>query len=249
MSATLISDRYQLGDRLGPAPGTAPGGGITPRAANPATLRVTGAPAARRNPADTAHDPPTGEMTVKLTDFGIARAAEQTRLTQVGSVVGTAAYLAPEQARGDEATSASDVYALGVVIYQLLTGRLPWEGSTLAELAVRRESERPLAPSSYDPDVPETLSAAVLRSLEGDPAARYLTARQLSVALRAGLTGEEPPPAGAEAPTRALPGGTTEATRRLPATASPAPTLRRAPAPPPPARPPASRPPQREPRR
>jgi serine/threonine-protein kinase len=187
-------------------------------------------------------------MTVKLTDFGIARAAEQTRLTQVGSVVGTAAYLAPEQTRGEEATPASDVYALGVVIYQLLTGRLPWEGSTLAELAIRRENERPLAPSSYDAAIPETLSAAVLRSLEGDPAARYLTARQLSVALRAGFAGEEPPPAGAEAPTRALPGGTTEATRRLPAE-PPASTARRAPAPPPPARPPASRAPQRGPRR
>ena len=126
-------------------------------------------------------------MTVKLTDFGIARAAEQTRLTQVGSVVGTAAYLAPEQARGEEATPASDVYALGVVIYQLLTGRLPWEGTTLAELAIRRENERPLPPDSYDSAVPETLSTAVLRSLEGDPALRYSTARQLSAALRAGL--------------------------------------------------------------
>src|ERR671937_2435870 len=187
--------------------------GIIPRDVKPGNLMVIGGPAARRN-SQRANNPPTGEMTVKLTDFGIARAAEQTRLTQVGSVVGTAAYLAPEQARGDEATSASDVYALGVVIYQLLTGRLPWEGSTLAELAVRRESERPLAPSSYDPALPETPSAAVLRSLEGDPAARYLTARQLSVALRAGLAGEEPPPAGAEAPTRALPGAATTATRR-----------------------------------
>ncbi len=95
-------------------------------------------------------------------------------------MVGTAAYLAPEQARGEEATPAADVYALGVVIYQLLTGRLPWEGSTLAELAIRRENERPLPPTSYDPDVPETLSRAVLRSLEGDVGARYSSARELS---------------------------------------------------------------------
>ena len=148
------------------------------------------------------HDPPTGEMTVKLTDFGIARAAEQTRLTQVGSVVGTAAYLAPEQARGEEASPAADVYALGVVIYQLLTGRLPWEGSTLAELAIRRENEQPLSPSSYDPNVPEELSTAVLRALEGDSANRYTTARDFSSAMRSGLAGIEPPVPASEAPTR-----------------------------------------------
>ncbi len=119
-------------------------------------------------------------MTVKLTDFGIARAAEQTRLTQVGSVVGTAAYLSPELARGAEPTPGADVYALGVVIYQLLTARLPWEGTTLAELATRRENEAPLSPSTYDPDVPETLSEAVLRALAADPAERYTTARELS---------------------------------------------------------------------
>jgi serine/threonine-protein kinase len=175
-------------------------------------------------------------MDVKLTDFGIARAAEQTRLTQVGSVVGTAAYLAPEQARGEEATPASDVYALGVVIYQLLTGRLPWEGTTLAELAIRRESERPLPPGSYDPAVPPTLSTAVLRSLESDPALRYSTARQLAVALRAGLGGREPPEPESEAPTRALAGETTEATRRLAPSEPVAPVARQAPAPPRPAR-------------
>ena len=150
---------------------------------------VIGGPAGRRRRDSSAHEPPTGEMTVKLTDFGIARATAQTRLTQVGSVVGTAAYLAPEQARGEEATPAADVYALGVVLYQLLTGRLPWEGSTLAELAIRRENERPLPPTSYDPDVPETLSQAVLRSLEGEAAARYSSARDLSRALEAGLRG------------------------------------------------------------
>jgi serine/threonine-protein kinase len=155
-------------------------------------------------------------MTVKLTDFGIARASAQTRLTQVGSVVGTAAYLAPEQARGEEATPAADVYALGVVLYQLLTGRLPWEGSTLAELAIRRENERPLPPTSYDPDVPETLSQAVLRSLEGDAGARYSSARELSKALQAGLAGHEPPAPSDEMPTNMMsPESRTEATRRM----------------------------------
>jgi serine/threonine-protein kinase len=226
--AQLLQSRGSLGPELAVEIGTqacagleyAHRQGIIHRDVKPGNLMVIGGPAGRRTAAATTHDPPTGEMTVKLTDFGIARAAEQTRLTQVGSVVGTAAYLAPEQSRGEEATPASDVYALGVVIYQLLTGRLPWEGSTLAELAIRRESERPLGPSSYDPAVPETLSSAVLRSLEGDPEARYLTARQLSVALRTGLAGEPP-----------------------------APTARRAPAPPAPARPRVSRPPQTRPRR
>src|SRR4051812_37262984 len=202
--------------------------GIIHRDVKPGNLMVIGGPAGRRGTPPT--DAPTEDMTVKLTDFGIARAAEQTRLTQVGSVVGTAAYLAPEQARGEEAKPAADVYALGVVIYQLLTGRLPWEGTTLAELAIRRENERPLPPSSYDSEVPGTLSTAVLRALESDPALRYTTARELASALRAGLAGTEPPPADSEAATRAMTGPPTDATRRMPAGPTTAPT-RPAPAP------------------
>jgi eukaryotic-like serine/threonine-protein kinase len=208
--------------------------GIIHRDVKPGNLMVIGGPAGRRGAPPT--DAPTEDMTVKLTDFGIARAAEQTRLTQVGSVVGTAAYLAPEQARGEEATPAADVYALGVVIYQLLTGRLPWEGTSLAELAIRRENERPLPPSSYDSEVPETLSTAVLRALESDPAHRYTTARELSSALRTGMTGTEPPLADTEAATHAMTGPPTDATRRMPTEPTTAPT-RRAPAPRPAPRP------------
>jgi serine/threonine-protein kinase len=155
--------------------------GIIHRDVKPGNLMVIGGPAG---------GPP--EMTVKLADFGIARAAEQTRLTQVGSVVGTAAYLSPEQSRGEEAVPGSDVYSLAVVVYQMLTGRLPYEGNSLAELAIRRENERPLPPTSYEPKIPEALSAAVLKGLENEQENRYPDAMALAAALRAGLSGIAP---------------------------------------------------------
>jgi len=209
--------------------------GIIHRDVKPGNLMIVGGPVGG------------GEMTVKLTDFGIARAIEQTRITQVGSVVGTAAYLAPEQVRGEEATPATDVYALGVVLYQFLTGRLPYEGSSLAELAVRQQNETPLSPTTYDDAVPETLGAAVLRALEGDPARRYASAGELANGLRLGLEGEDVtlPLAEGTAPTRVL-GGETAATRHLegatgqtayrpPPSQTRRPVRRPAPPPPPPA--------------
>jgi len=153
--------------------------GIIHRDVKPGNLMVTGGPVGG------------GPMTCKLTDFGIARAAEQTRITQVGSVVGTAAYLAPEQVRGEEASPATDVYALGVVLYQFLTGRLPYEGSSLAELAIRQQNEKPLSPRTYNSDVPESVSAAVMVALEGDKARRFTTAAALSDGLQRGLRGED----------------------------------------------------------
>ena len=192
--------------------------GIIHRDVKPGNLMIVGGPSGN------------GDMTVKLTDFGIARAAEQTRITQVGSVVGTAAYLAPEQVRGEEATPGSDVYALGVVLYQFLTGRLPYEGSSLAELAVRQQNERPLAPSTYNDAVSETLSAAVLRALEGEPSRRYTSAEELADGLRRGLGGEDMTlPLDDETPTEYL--GGDETTRRIDPT-----EYRRRAAPPPPPR-------------
>jgi serine/threonine protein kinase len=177
--------------------------GIIHRDVKPGNLMVVGGPVGG------------GAITVKLTDFGIARAIEQTRITQVGSVVGTAAYLAPEQVRGEEATPATDVYALGVVLYQFLTGRLPYEGSTLAELAVRQQNEQPLSPTTYNDAVPETLGGAVLRALEGDTARRYASADELAGGLQLGLQGEDVtlPLGEGTAPTNVLGGET--ATRRL----------------------------------
>ncbi len=127
----------------------------------------------------------------KLADFGIAKAAEQTRITQVGSVLGTAAYLSPEQARGEEAGPASDIYSLGVCAYQFLTGRLPHEYTSLTELALKQQQD-PVDPASdYRPEVPAELDDAVRLALERDPAARYSSGLEMAEAIEAGARGED----------------------------------------------------------
>jgi eukaryotic-like serine/threonine-protein kinase len=128
--------------------------------------------------------------TTKLADFGIAKAAEQTRITQVGSVLGTAAYLSPEQASGQEAGPASDIYSLGVCAYQFLTGRLPHEYSSLTELALKQQQNRVVPVTEWRPEVPPALDRAVRVCLETDPAARYGTALELGEAIGAGLRGD-----------------------------------------------------------
>jgi serine/threonine-protein kinase len=128
---------------------------------------------------------------VKLADFGIAKAAEQTRITQVGSVLGTAAYLSPEQATGAEANPASDIYSLGVCAYQFLSGRLPHEYGSLTELALKQQSDAVEPIRAYRPEVPEALDRAIRVCLERDPAARYPSALDMAQAVEAGLRGDE----------------------------------------------------------
>ena len=134
------------------------------------------------------------EGVVKLADFGIAKAAEDSEITKAGSVLGTAAYLSPEQARGEKAGPPSDLYALGVVTYQLLAGRLPYEAASLTELARLQETGPPLRPDDVDPDVPRALGEAVMRALHPLPEGRYEDALEMGEALRDGLRGIAPEP-------------------------------------------------------
>jgi len=151
---------------------------------------------------------------VKLADFGIAKAAEHSDMTKAGSVLGTAAYLSPEQARGEPAGPAADLYALGVVSYQLLAGRLPFEAPSLTALARQQETTAPPPLHEVDPQIPRALSLVVARALERAPEDRFADAAAMEHALEESLRGIAPEPTEA---TRAL--DETEATRALERTA------------------------------
>jgi eukaryotic-like serine/threonine-protein kinase len=134
------------------------------------------------------------EGEVKLADFGIAKATEQSSITQVGSVLGTAAYLAPEQARGEEAGPPADLYALGVVTYQLISGRLPYEATSLTELALKQQQEAPPTLDTLVAAVGPELADAVALALALDPRERYPTARDMRQGLSNGARGIAPGP-------------------------------------------------------
>src|SRR5918998_2382428 len=112
------------------------------------------------------------EGRVKVTDFGIARAGG-TQMTEVGSIVGTAQYLSPEQARGAPVDQRSDIYSLGVVLYELLTGSVPFTGDAPVEIAMKHLSETPRPPSELREGIPRELDLVVMRALAKDPEERY----------------------------------------------------------------------------
>jgi len=120
----------------------------------------------------------TPDGTVKVMDFGIARAVD-TAMTQTGSVLGTAQYVSPEQAQGRELTPASDLYSLGVVLYEMTTGRLPFEGDTPVSVALKHVNEDAVPPRQVNPNIPPAIEAIIMRAMDKDLARRYVSADQM----------------------------------------------------------------------
>jgi beta-lactam-binding protein with PASTA domain len=120
---------------------------------------------------------------LKVTDFGIARAGAS-EMTETGSIMGTAQYISPEQAQGHHVEAASDIYSIGIVLYEMLTGRVPFEGESAVAIALKHVSELPTPIRSVRPDVHPVLDAAVMRALAKDPHQRYRSAEEFVAALQ-----------------------------------------------------------------
>ena len=120
---------------------------------------------------------------VKVADFGIASAGGDSEMTEAGSIVGTAQYLAPEQARGLAVGPPADLYAVGIVLYEMLSGRVPFEGDTAVSVAMRHVQEAPEPLSERNPLVPADLEAVVMRALAKDPRQRYQSADEMGIEL------------------------------------------------------------------
>jgi eukaryotic-like serine/threonine-protein kinase len=129
---------------------------------------------------------------VKILDFGLAHLAMDPRLAPKGAVFGTPEYMAPEQARGEEAGPRADLYALGVVSYQLIAGRLPYEATSLTELALKQQQEEPATLDTLVADVSPELADAVAIALALDPRERYATARDMGDAISDAMRGIPP---------------------------------------------------------
>lgn len=132
------------------------------------------------------------EGRAKVADFGIA-GGEASDITQAGTVMGTAEYLSPEQAEGRETTPRSDIYSIGVILYEALTGKVPFTGDSAVTVALKQVTETPKRPSVLNPKVPPALDAVVMRALSKDPDERYKDADAFKTALDAAMKNPEKP--------------------------------------------------------
>lgn len=121
--------------------------------------------------------------TVKITDFGIAVALSETSITQTNSMLGSVHYLSPEQARGSMATNQSDIYAIGIILYEMLTGKVPFDGESAVTIALKHFQEEIPSVRLYDRNVPQSLENVVLKATAKDPIDRYQSAEEMSADL------------------------------------------------------------------
>lgn len=121
---------------------------------------------------------------IKVTDFGIARAGASAKMTETGSILGTAQYLSPEQAQGKVVEQGSDLYSVGVVLYEMLTGKVPFDGENPVAIALKHLSDAPVPPQELVPEVPDNLNAVVMKALAKDPRWRYRNADEFLADLQ-----------------------------------------------------------------
>jgi eukaryotic-like serine/threonine-protein kinase len=172
---------------------------------------------------------PDGRL--KVTDFGIARSGTS-QMTEAGSIIGTAQYLSPEQAKGAPVTPASDLYSVGIVLHEMLTGSVPFTGDTPLEIAMKHLSATPEPPSEQRSEIPHELDSIVLRALAKDPADRYQSAEQMDADLARAARGRAVAPETEEAATQVLRGAGATTVANAPTAVTRRPVTAAPPAPP-----------------
>ena len=127
------------------------------------------------------------ELVAKVTDFGIARASTNSTITMTGNTIGSVHYFSPEQAKGQHTDEKSDIYSLGIVMYEMVTGRLPFDADTPVSVALKQIQEIPIAPIQYDKEMPIAVNDIIIKALQKEPRLRYQSATEMLKDLQAVL--------------------------------------------------------------